>query len=154
MLLGKKTLLTAALALFLAPITPNLAAQDLNSVFAKLDAASAHFHSTSAEFEFDSTMTDPVPDKDVQKGTVYYDRKNGVMRMGIHIDEVNGKPVPKISSFPAANFSFTRRWPTRSRAPKRPANTRAISRSASAPAAKICSRNSTSNMPALTPSAA
>jgi outer membrane lipoprotein-sorting protein len=106
MLLGKKILLTAALALFLAPATPNLAAQDLNSVLAKLDAASANFHSTTAQFEFDSTMTDPVPDTDIQKGTVYYDRKNGVMRMGIHIDEVNGKPIPKIIVISAGQFQL------------------------------------------------
>ena len=95
MLLGNKSLIAAAFALILAPIAPNLAAQDLKTVLAKLDDAAANFHSTTANFEFDSTMTDPVPDTDVQKGTVYYDRKNGAMRMGIHIDEVNGKPVPK-----------------------------------------------------------
>jgi outer membrane lipoprotein-sorting protein len=106
MLLGKKTLLTAALALFLAPITPTLAAQDLQSVLAKLDAASASFHSTIANFEFDSTQTDPVPDTDVQKGIVYYDRKNNAMRMGIHINEVNGKPVPKIIVVSGGEFQL------------------------------------------------
>ncbi len=92
----KKTLVAASLALFFAPVTPKIAAQDLKTVLAKLDAASANFHSTTADFEFDSTQTDPVPNTDVQKGTVYYDRKNGAMRMGIHIAEENGKPVPKV----------------------------------------------------------
>jgi outer membrane lipoprotein-sorting protein len=104
--LGNKSLIAAAFALFLAPIAPNLAAQDLNTVLAKLDAAAANFHSTTANFEFDSTMTDPVPDTDVQKGTVYYDRKNGAMRMGIHIDEVNGKPVPKIIVVSGGEFQL------------------------------------------------
>ena len=104
--LGNKSLIAAAFALFLAPIATNLAAQDLNTVLAKLDAAAANFHSTTANFEFDSTMTDPVPDTDVQKGTVYYDRKNGAMRMGIHIDEVNGKPVPKIIVVSGGEFQL------------------------------------------------
>lgn len=104
--LGKKTLIAAAFALLIAPITPNLAAQDLKSVLAKLNAASANFHSTTANFEFDTTQTDPVPDTDVQKGTVYYDRKNGAMRMGVHIDEVNGKPVPKIIVVSGGEFQL------------------------------------------------
>jgi outer membrane lipoprotein-sorting protein len=104
--LGKKTLIAAAFAILMAPVTPNLAAQDLNSVLAKLDATSANFRSTTANFEFDTVQTDPVPDTDVQKGTVYYDRKNGVMRMGIHIDEVNGKPVPKIIVVSGGEFQL------------------------------------------------
>lgn len=104
--LGKKTLLIASLALFLAAITPKVAAQDLKTVLAKLDAAASNFHSTTADFEFDSTQTDPVPDTDVQKGTVYYDRKKGSMRMGVHIDEVNGKPVPKIIVVAGGEFQL------------------------------------------------
>jgi outer membrane lipoprotein-sorting protein len=104
--LGKQILIAAAFALFIAPATPNLAAQDLNSVLAKLDAASANFHSTTANFEFNTVQTDPVPDSDVQKGTVYYDRKNGAMRMGIHIDEVNGKPVPKVIVVTGGEFQL------------------------------------------------
>lgn len=106
MLLGKKTLIAAAFAFLIASITSNLAAQDLKSVLAKLDATSANFRSTTASFEFNTIQTDPVPDTDVQKGTVYYDRKNGVMHMGIHIDEVNGKPVPKIIVISGGEFSL------------------------------------------------
>lgn len=72
------------------------AASDLNTVLRKLDAASAQFRSTSADVEFDSIQTDPIPDKDVQKGTVYYERKGNGFQMGVHIAEVNGKPVPKV----------------------------------------------------------
>lgn len=78
------------------PATAAFAADDLNTVLRKLDAAAARFKSTSADFEFDSVQTDPVPDKDVQKGTVYYDRKGSGFEMGMHINEVNGKPVPKV----------------------------------------------------------
>ena len=71
------------------------AADDLAAVLHKLDEAAARFKSTSADFEFDSTQTDPIPDTDVQKGTVYYDRKGAGFEMGIHIEQINGKPVPK-----------------------------------------------------------
>ena len=37
-----------------------------------------------------------MPDTDVQKGTVYYDRKGNAFQMGIHIHDINGKPVPKV----------------------------------------------------------
>jgi len=96
MLLGKKTLIVAAFTLFLAPIAPNLAAQDLNTVLAKLDAAATNFHSASADFEYDIVVTDPVPDKDVQKGSVYYLRKGSAFESGVHINETNGRPTPKI----------------------------------------------------------
>jgi len=71
------------------------AADDLAAVLHKLDEAAARFKSTSADFEFDSTQTDPIPDTDVQKGAVYYDRKGAGFEMGIHIEQINGKPVPK-----------------------------------------------------------
>ena len=95
MLLRKKTLLTALLAFAFALVTRNVVAQDLNSVLARLDAAAPNFHSTSADFQFDSYQTDPVPDKQVQKGTVYYARRGSDFQMAAHIDQENDKPVPK-----------------------------------------------------------
>jgi outer membrane lipoprotein-sorting protein len=71
-------------------------AQDLDATLAKLDAAAARFKSTTANFEFDSIQTDPIPDKDVQTGTVYYERKGNGFEMGVHIEQVNNRPVPKI----------------------------------------------------------
>ena len=67
----------------------------LESVLRKLDAAAANFHTTSADFEFDTVMTVPIYDKDVQKGTAYYKRDGHSFQMAAHITEVNGKPVPK-----------------------------------------------------------
>ena len=101
---GKKIVVAASLALFFAPIIPNIAAQDLKTVLAKLDAAAPNFHSTSADFEFDSNQTDPVPDKEVQKGTVYYARHGSDFQMAAHIDQENGKPVPKIYTFSKGVF--------------------------------------------------
>jgi outer membrane lipoprotein-sorting protein len=90
--------LTSAISIAILALTAQLsfAASDLNTVLRKLDAAAAQFKSTSADVEFDSIQTDPIPDKDVQKGTVYYERKGNAFQMGVHIAQVNGKPVPKV----------------------------------------------------------
>ena len=69
---------------------------DLQSVLRQLDAAAASFHTTTADFEFDSLQTDPIPDKDVQTGVVYYERTGKNFQMGVHINDVNGRPVPKV----------------------------------------------------------
>lgn len=71
-------------------------AQDLNTVLRKLDAAAAKFHTTQADFKFDSVQTEPIPDTETQTGTVYYDRKGDSFKMGIHIETDNGRPVPKV----------------------------------------------------------
>lgn len=111
MLLGKKTLLTVSLALAFALAPRNVVAQDLKSVLAKLDAAAPNFHSTSADFQFDSYQTDPVPDKEVQKGTVYYARRGSDFQMAAHIDEENGKPVPKIYTYSKGVFHLFEKLP-------------------------------------------
>lgn len=99
MYLGKRIRLAASLGLMLAPISSNLAAQDLKAVLARLDATAGNFHSSSADFEYDIVVTDPVPDTDVQKGSVYYERKGNGFESGVHINEINGKPVPKTIVF-------------------------------------------------------
>jgi outer membrane lipoprotein-sorting protein len=91
----RKLVFAASIALLLLPVRAAFAADDLQRVLHQLDVASANFKTTSADFEFDSIQTEPIPDKDVQKGTVYYDRRGKAYRMGIHIREVNGKPVAK-----------------------------------------------------------
>jgi outer membrane lipoprotein-sorting protein len=75
--------------------TSAFAAGDLKTSLARLDAAAAKFKSTSADFEFNTSITDPIPDTEVQKGTAYYQRKGSTFQMAAHIREVNGKKVPK-----------------------------------------------------------
>jgi outer membrane lipoprotein-sorting protein len=96
MLSGRRLIFALFIALILAPGRVALAADNLQKVLRDLDVAAANYRSTTADFEFDSIQTDPVPDKDVQKGVVYYERKGGVFQMGVHIREVNGKMVPKV----------------------------------------------------------
>ena len=92
----KKILIAGLFAFSFAWTVPPVSAQDLKTVLAKLDTAAANFHSTSADVQVDTVQTDPVPDTEVQKGVVYYQRKGSGMRMGVHFAEDNGKPVPKV----------------------------------------------------------
>ena len=94
--LRTKLAFAASVALLLLPGRALFAADDLEKVLHQLDMAAVNFHSTSADFEFDSVQTDPIPDTDIQKGAVFYERKGTAFQMGIHIREVNGKVVPKI----------------------------------------------------------
>jgi outer membrane lipoprotein-sorting protein len=89
-------LLLAARTTIAAPVTAaNLA--DKDRVLRKLDAAARNFHTTAAEFQFDSVTTDPIPDKDTQKGVVYYERKGTAFHMAAHIREENGKTGCKLN---------------------------------------------------------
>lgn len=73
--------------------------ENLNKVLRQLDAAAATFTSTQADFEFDTVTTEPIPDKDIQKGTAYYQRKNATFQMAAHIKEQNGKSAPKTYTY-------------------------------------------------------
>lgn len=88
--------LLGLVSLAVAPARPAMAAGDLKATLAKLDAAAARFHTMTADFEFDSIQTEPVPDKDVQKGVVYYKRQGSNFQMGVHINDVNGQKIPKV----------------------------------------------------------
>ena len=71
-------------------------AQDLQSVLSKMDAASAKFRTTSADVEFTTAQTHPIPDTDVMKGTVDYKREGSNFQMGVHIETDDGQPAPKV----------------------------------------------------------
>ncbi|HUN85285.1 MAG TPA: hypothetical protein VMU48_12955 [Terracidiphilus sp.] len=62
----------------------------------QLDVAAANFHSASADFEWDSVVTEPIPDTDVQKGVAYFEHQGKSVKMAAHIDELNDRPVPKV----------------------------------------------------------
>lgn len=101
MALRMKLLAAAALICLALPGRTARAADDLQlqRVLRELDAAAANFHSTTANFEFDSYQTDPFPEKETQKGTAYYERKGTAFQMSAHITEINGKPVPRMYSY-------------------------------------------------------
>lgn len=93
-----RSLFLAAL-IVLAVGSSAAAAEDKERVLRALDTAAAGFTSATADFQFDHVETDPIPDKDVQKGVVYYERKGAAFQMGVHINDVNGRKIPKIYTY-------------------------------------------------------
>lgn len=108
---GLKSLLFASATLLFALPSSPLTAQDLKTTLSRLDTAAANFHTVAADFQFDSYVTDPVPDKLVQKGTIYYSRHGSDFQMGAHINEENGKPVPKVYTFAKNIFRLYEKLP-------------------------------------------
>jgi outer membrane lipoprotein-sorting protein len=82
------------------------AADELKGVLNKLDTASANFHTTSADFEFDTVQTQPIYDKDVQKGVAFYKRDGHSFQMAAHIREVNGKAAARDLSYASGKVLF------------------------------------------------
>jgi outer membrane lipoprotein-sorting protein len=79
---------------------------DLQSVLKRLDAAAVKFKSTSADVEFDNVQTEPIYNKDVDKGVVYYQRKGSGFQMAAHLSEENGRPVPKVYVYSGGNVKL------------------------------------------------
>jgi outer membrane lipoprotein-sorting protein len=100
---ASKFVFLALIAMLLLAARPAIAApaaaNEKDKVLRRLDETAKNFRSTSADFEFDSVETDPIYEKDIQKGTVYYERKAGAFQMAAHIREFNGKPSPKVYAY-------------------------------------------------------
>ncbi len=99
-------LLLPGLGVFAAPAAPDQKQnqKEKDKVLRQLDEAARNFRTTSADFEFDSVETDPIFDKEVQKGTVYYERAGSGFKMAAHIREVDGRPVPKVYVYSGGVF--------------------------------------------------
>lgn len=95
MLFRSKLIATAALLTLVLPVRSAFAADDLTRVLHELDTAAANFRSTSADFQFDTYQTDPIPEKDTQRGAAYYERKGATFQIAAHINEINSKPSPR-----------------------------------------------------------
>jgi outer membrane lipoprotein-sorting protein len=104
--LRRKLVFAASMALLLLTARAAFAApaDEKDRVLRRLDEAARNFHATSADFQFDSVETDPIYDKDTQRGTVYYKRAGSTFQMAAHINEHNGKPSPKIYGFSGGVF--------------------------------------------------
>ncbi len=92
---SSKFAIAALFALALLPARAAFASGDLAATLSKLDAAAARFHTTSADFQFDTVQTQPVPDTETQTGIIYYLRSGSAFHMGVHIEQVDGQPAPK-----------------------------------------------------------
>ncbi len=81
-------------------------AGNLQATLEKLNQAAKNFRSTSADFEFDTNQTEPVPDTDVLKGVSYYERAGANFQMAAHIATDNGAQAPKIYTFSKGVFQL------------------------------------------------
>ncbi len=81
-------------------------AEEKAKVLERLNESARNFQSTAADVEFDTIETDPIPDTDVQKGLVYYERKDGSFRAGVHFSQHNGKPSGKAYTYNNGVFSL------------------------------------------------
>lgn len=71
------------------------AADNLQTVLAKMDASAATFKSAQADIEWDSVQTNPIPDTSSQSGTVVFERKNGEVQAALRLKMSDGKPYEK-----------------------------------------------------------
>lgn len=96
-----KLVIAAALAFAFLPARSSFAApqDDLKTVLDHLNVAAANFRSLAADVEFTDVTTQPIYDKDVFKGIVYYDRKGAAFRMGVHFSQHNSKPSTKAYTY-------------------------------------------------------
>jgi outer membrane lipoprotein-sorting protein len=101
-----KLALTVAIALILLPSRAASAADDKDRVLRRLDAAAKQFRNTSADFVFDKEQIDPVPDSDIQTGTVYYERNGAAFKTAAHIDKANTRPVTRVYTYSAGLLTF------------------------------------------------
>jgi hypothetical protein len=71
-------------------------AQDLKTVLQRLDVAARGFTNVTANFEFDTVQTNPVPDTDIMTGVIYYQRTGGHFQMAAHVHQRidDGQPHP------------------------------------------------------------
>ena len=108
MIKARKIVPLALITLLLLSMRPAVAApptpDEKEKVLRRLDEAAKIFHSTSADFQFDTYLTDPIPDQETQKGTVYYERTGKNFRMAAHIRVDNKKPVEKVYTFSGGVF--------------------------------------------------
>jgi outer membrane lipoprotein-sorting protein len=95
----KKSLILMAVTAFFALPGRFVLADDLQNVLKELDASAAKFHATTADFEFDSYVTEPIPDKQVMTGTAYYQRKGSTFSMAAHVKQQDGNNLPKTYMF-------------------------------------------------------
>jgi outer membrane lipoprotein-sorting protein len=98
-------ILAAALVMALLPVQTAFA-DDLKGVLSRLDTAAANFHTTTTNFEFDAVTTQPIYDKDVQKGIQFYKREGHSFQWAAHIEEVNGRPADRELTYAAGKVLY------------------------------------------------
>lgn len=88
-----KIFVLTALLVFIAPLL-HAANGDLDKVLQQMNTAATKFQSAQADVEW-LTYQAVVQEKDVQTGTIAFERKGGQTLMATHISKMNGQPAPK-----------------------------------------------------------
>lgn len=78
----------------------------LQQVLQQLNNSAARFRSASADFEFQNIQTEPVPDTDVMRGTVYFEHRGTDVRMAAHVKQRNGKPYGSVYTYSNGVFQL------------------------------------------------
>src|ERR1700692_949928 len=95
MALSRRHLVLAGVFAFAMAAHPAFAADDLEKVLARLDASAAKFKSAQTQIVWDNVQTKPIEDDEKQTGTALFERKDGQMKIAVHLKTFDGKPVQK-----------------------------------------------------------
>jgi outer membrane lipoprotein-sorting protein len=102
----ERKLMQAAALVLVALAAHSACAADKAASIAKLNQAAKSFHTTSADFQFVTEQTEPVPDTDTQIGSAYYERDGRGFKMAAHIETDNQRPAKKIYTFSDGVFKL------------------------------------------------
>ena len=94
------------LLLLLCAHPASSAADDLKTVLHQLDESAKSFHTASANFKFDNTQTEPVPDTDTWTGIVYYKHDGNELQMAAHIEKRDNQPFPAVYNYSHGLFQY------------------------------------------------
>lgn len=106
--MARKLVIAPLLFLLVMASRPGLAADKstLQQVLQQLDNSAARFRSAAADFEFQNIQTEPVPDTDVMRGTVYFEHRGADVRMAAHVKQRNGKPYGSVYTYSNGVFQL------------------------------------------------
>jgi outer membrane lipoprotein-sorting protein len=88
-----------------AQSAPPAGEADLQKVITELNIAAAKFVSAQADFAWDQ-FTAVVQDHEIQTGTIYFERKKGVILMAADLKQANGKDAPKTVVYDGAEVNL------------------------------------------------
>ncbi len=82
------------------------AAGNLQQVLQQLDASAKNFHTASADVKIQIVQTVPVPDTDVQIGSVYFKQESGQAQTALRITTQDGQPFHEIVTYSKGMFQI------------------------------------------------
>src|ERR1700755_2159217 len=96
-----KRFVLASAAATLSCLMAHAQSCDATKVLAQMDAASAKFRNTQADFKWD-VLQSVVNEHDIQTGTIYFERDAGTTHMAAYIKQ----PAPKTVFFDGSTLTL------------------------------------------------